>query len=224
MLPWRGLVHAARPRRAGQSPLLSNGSCLEGRESPALCCREHHRCSPICKAIEREWEPQAKEMLVFLQNKPLMRIMARAPLRWRSLWRDAGSLSPARELSHGEGKLEVTLQTPLWSNVLRKSLTGRLQQPVLSEDDLHSCHGSVSPLALGGRAHPSSRRRMPGSLLEYSQVTLPTALHSGAHYRSTMVGLGLGRGCRISAVTTAQTGLVTTTPCPMLALHLAIFF
>ena len=64
----------------------------------------------------------------------------RAPLGWGSLWSDTGGLSLAQELSHGEGKLEVTLQILLWSNVLGKSLTGQPWQPVLSEDVMGQCH------------------------------------------------------------------------------------
>lgn len=51
-------------------------------------------------------------------------MVVRAPLAWGSLRSDTGRLSPARELSHGEGKLEVTLQIPLWSKAPGKEPDG----------------------------------------------------------------------------------------------------
>lgn len=70
------------------------------------------------------------------------------------------------------------------------------------------CHRSV--MGLGGRARPSSRHRMPDLLLGSSQVAPPTAWHTGARYGSTMVGSGLGGGCRFSADAKAEVGPVTT--------------
>lgn len=66
------------------------------------------------------------------------------------------------------------------------------------------CHGSVSSVGLGGRACPGSGHGMPDPLLGSSQVAPLTVSHTGARYKSTMVGLESGGGCRFSTDAKAE--------------------
>lgn len=120
-------------------------------------------------------------------------------------------IQAAQELSHGEGKLQVMLRIPLWSKVPRKSL-------VLPEDVPSAVSRVGVTHRAGGRAHPSSGCRKPGPLcgvpdplLESSQ-SFPHPPHmQDAHYGTTRVGWGLGRGCGFSADADAEAGPVAIT-------------